>query len=394
MSQVEDLSAEELRAILYAKRGKVYEEAKDRWQQLLERSGIPSDYLRLRKCGPCPLPGCPDGGGTDRFSFTDKHGDGDYVCRKCGAGKGVTLWMKYHGDSWVEAVDGVLELLQDPELIRVTDALAQRRSAARVAAASPEHAKAFVDKCQRLWDQGKGITAGDPVFRYLSSRVPGLLTIPDVIRLHPGLDYFYAPDTPGAPKYVNLGRFPAMICKVTDADGNLCNIHRTYLTPHGTKAVLADEDGVLILDKRGHPLPIRKEMFGSPAVSSPSIKLAPGQHSHLGVAEGVETALASWVFSSIPTWSLRSTSGMRGFVIPSWVTKLTIFADNDLPDAMGKRAGFDAAHALAARDDVVARVRQGSLKVLVRAPSKPGTDIADLLLGIHQRQSQRQPLAA
>ncbi|MFX7833015.1 hypothetical protein ABTK53_19910, partial [Acinetobacter baumannii] len=64
---------------------------------------------------------------------------------------------------------------------------------------------------------------------------------------------------------------------------------------------------------------------------------------------------------------------MRGFVIPSWVTKLTIFADNDMPDAMGKRAGFDAAHALAARDDVVARVRQGSLKVLVRAPSKPGT---------------------
>ncbi|MFX8168540.1 toprim domain-containing protein, partial [Acinetobacter baumannii] len=116
---------------------------------------------------------------------------------------------------------------------------------------------------------------------------------------------------------------------------------------------------------------------------SPCIRLADGEHAHLGVAEGVETALASWVFSSVPTWALRSTSGMRGFVIPSWVTKLTIFADNDMPDAMGKRAGFDAAHALAARDDVVARVRQGSLKVLVRAPSKPGTDIADLLLGIH-----------
>lgn len=386
-------SPAELREEVYRRRGQVYELARDKWPELLRRSGVHDDYLRLKKSGPCPL--CPAGkGGHDRFSFTDRNGDGDYICRRCGAGKGVTFLMKLRNVSWVEAVDHVLEMLGDPSVNRLSEEIVAARVATRKNTSSPEQVAAFRAKCQRIWDEARQVKAGDPVHQYLVRRVPGLSFFPEAIRFHPGLDYFYAPDDPNQPRYVNLGRFPAMVCKVTDSEGQLCNIHRTFLTKEGNKAQLIDGDGVLICDKRGNPLPVRKEMPSSPPCVSPCIRLADGEHAHLGVAEGVETALASWVFSSIPTWSLRSTSGMRGFVIPSWVTKLSIFADNDLPDAMGKRAGFDAAHALAARDDVVARVRQGSLKVLVRAPSKPGTDIADLLLGIHQRQSQRQPLAA
>ncbi|MFX7845067.1 primase-helicase zinc-binding domain-containing protein, partial [Acinetobacter baumannii] len=70
----------ELREEVYRRRGQVYELARDKWPELLRRSGVHDDYLRLKKSGPCPL--CPAGdGGHDRFSFTDRNGDGDYICR-------------------------------------------------------------------------------------------------------------------------------------------------------------------------------------------------------------------------------------------------------------------------------------------------------------------------
>lgn len=167
-----------------------------------------------------------------------------------------------------------------------------------------------------------------------------------------------------------------MVCAVVDADGRCCNVHRTYLTPEGSKAVIADEDGVL--------LDIRKQMPAVPCVS-PAIRLTEGQHNQLGVAEGVETALAAAVFAKIPTWSVISTSGMRGFLVPDWVSILTIFADNDRPDQKGRRPGFEAAHALAKRDDVVQRVANRTLRVMVRTPSREGMDIADLLLGLRHK---------
>ena len=40
---------------------------------------------------------CPSCGGTDRFVFDDKNGDGSYFCRQCGPGGGLNLIMKCKG---------------------------------------------------------------------------------------------------------------------------------------------------------------------------------------------------------------------------------------------------------------------------------------------------------
>ena len=71
-----------------------------RWTSILLALGVEEKVLN-RKNQPCPLSGC---GGTDRFQYTDKFGDGNYVCRACGAGGGFKLLMGYFGWSATTAL--------------------------------------------------------------------------------------------------------------------------------------------------------------------------------------------------------------------------------------------------------------------------------------------------
>jgi len=89
----------------------------------------------------------------------------------------------------------------------------------------------------------------------------------------------------------------------------------------------------------------------------------------LGVAEGIETALAAAQLFGIPTWSALDAGGVERFEPPAEVERLIVFGDNDV-----NGAGQRAAYALAAR-------LSGRLKIEVKIPEKPGTDWNDVLLG-------------
>ena len=59
--------------------------AHGRWTEILDCLQV--DERILKRCNlPCPL--C---GGTDRFQYTDKFGEGNYHCRHCGPGGGFKL---------------------------------------------------------------------------------------------------------------------------------------------------------------------------------------------------------------------------------------------------------------------------------------------------------------
>jgi phage/plasmid primase-like uncharacterized protein len=79
--------------------------AQGQWAHIHPSLGIPREVMTDRG-KPCPM--CH---GTDRFSYDDKDGRGTYICRKCGAGDGFTLLMKYRGWDFKQCADEVRNVL-------------------------------------------------------------------------------------------------------------------------------------------------------------------------------------------------------------------------------------------------------------------------------------------
>ena len=140
---------------------------------------------------------------------------------------------------------------------------------------------------------------------------------------HPNLPY-YDPDGK------LLAHYPAMIARVSAADGKKVTVHRTYLTPEGTKA----------------PVESAKKLMEYPedrTLRGGSIRLFPAGRV-LAVTEGIETALAVHQFTGDPVWACVSAALLESFKPPAGVEHVDIWADLDR-----KRAGEKAANALQER---------------------------------------------
>ena len=278
--------------------------AAGRWPGILKALGV-DDHALSGKHGPCPL--C---GGSDRFRFDDKDGRGTYFCSGCGAGDGVNLAMKFTGLSFKEVAQRIEQI------------------AGVVQASTIKAERSDDDKLQalrRAWKESAAIQQGDEVVRYLRGRGLSLDKLPESIRFHPGLAYRGDDMT---------GNFPAMLATVTGPEGKARSLHRTYLQ-NAQKAPVS------------HP---KKLMQGLPLPGA-AIRLAPVSEC-LGIAEGIETALAATELFGLPVWSCISTSGIESFEPPDGVRKVVIFADHDLNFA-GQKAAFAAAHRLKLKGYVV-----------------------------------------
>ena len=130
----------------------VKQRAHGRWSEVLAAAGIEERILRHRN-GPCPS--C---GGTDRFQYTDKFGEGNYHCRQCGPGGGFKL---------LQAVRGVDFHAALCEVERCLGVLPAAASEAGAPAAPGERMRRLV---QRIWDEARPVVAGDEVDRYLRTR--------------------------------------------------------------------------------------------------------------------------------------------------------------------------------------------------------------------------------
>jgi putative DNA primase/helicase len=176
---------------------------------------------------------------------------------------------------------------------------------------------------RRTWAGSRPVVADDPVARYLSGRGLALQRWPAAFRHHPRLPYC---DEEGH----LVGVFPALLARVDAPDGRPVCVHRTYLTPDGRKA----------------PLPAPRKLM-SPALPGSlrgaAIRLFEPDDVLL-LAEGIETALAGYVATSIPAWSALSASGLENVLLPPRVRRVYILADLD-PNGRGEAA----ARALARR---------------------------------------------
>lgn len=200
----------------------------------------------------------------------------------------------------------------------------------------------------QLFDCAHPLRRQSPVGQYLVHRGLGALTkSPQALRMA-ALPYF--------DDGVEIGRFPVMLGAVTSPEGVLVGLHRTYISEIGQKA----------------PVPCPKKLSRtSGLLSGASIKLfnpvVINGRLTLGVAEGIETALACYLASGIPTWSCVSATGVKSFQWPDGLQSLVIFADND---AHG--VGQSAARELAGR------AAAAGLECRVLVPEIVGNDWLDV----------------
>jgi putative DNA primase/helicase len=300
------------------------ERATGRWREILPQLGVDPRFLTNRH-GPCPI--C---GGKDRFRWDDRDGTGSYFCNQCGPGPGLLLIRKLHGWDHVTACRAVDQIIRRDPL------------PARPAPAS----RSTGGQLPRLEHVLSAACTPELVEQYLRGR--GLSVVPAMLRGHARLAYHHDGEF--------TGMCPAMVAPVLGPDGRLQSVHRTYLAnvPGKNKKLMPAVETV-----RG----------GAVRRFEPT--------DDLGIAEGIETAIAAHELFGLPTWATISSTVMESFVPPAGVRRLTIFADHDTNFA-GQLAAFTLARHLH-------NVHRG-LVIEVKIPPVPGSDWLDVLNGVGSRE--------
>lgn len=311
-------------------RPKTRDSARGKWVSILGGLGL-SDRALSGKHGPCPL-GC---GGKESFRFDNKGGLGTWICTHCGAGDGIGLVAQHLGLPISAAMAKVDSLCGNAE----NDAArpSERSEADRVSA------------LRRVWHGARPLDGSDPASRYLRSRIGGIVHS-KALRVHLALPY--RDDESG-----ELTRHPAMIAAVQARNGEVVSIHRTYLTNEGGKAVVSKP----------------KKLMEGKKVAGGAIRLRSATK-RVGIAEGIETALAASAIFGLPVWSTISSWGLETFEPPEGIEEVVVFSDNDI-SFTGQAAAFACAKRL---------VLKFKVKATVRVPPEPGqdwNDVHDLLKG-------------
>lgn len=358
----------------YFKADAVREAATGRWLFVLGALA-PQIEAALRKPG--RHVGCPVHGGKDGFRlFGDAHLNGGGVCNTCGPrhdGFELLMWLnawdfrqclsevgEYLGVAKEGAQNGscnITPMFREPVKPWLVSAQAEMERNRQRALVYNEHLR---KKIARMWGESVPLTdaAADPMRRYFNHRKLVLRANAvemECLRFHPEVPYF---DEDGE----NLGVFPAIVCAIRGASGELVTLHRTYLTADGRKAAVE-------CVKKMMPIPQGLDVNGG------AVRLGEPADGVLGVAEGLETALSAYRVSQIPVWSTVNTSLMESFIAPKGVRTVLIWADRDR-----SLAGEKSARVLASR------LAEQGVQAFVLLPKLPipatvkGVDWNDVLM--------------
>lgn len=280
-----------------------------RWPEIVSAL-LGDDAANTRKHHPCERVH----GSTDCYRFSDRNGDGSYFCRCSGGEKsGFDLLECRLGVDFIGAVKAVESVIGPCP----RDSQPKRESYGEV-----------------LLREGRP----SKVSRYLQSR--GLSPAPGLM-FHRSVQYRDADGNV-------VGRYPAMLAPITRA-GKFCAMHVTYL--QGGKKAQVDPCRKILPGRRG---------------TGGAVALWPAAE-RMGVAEGVETAIAASMIHGMPVWAALNTSMLGSFEPPTACRHLTIFGDHDANYA-GHAAAYKLAHRL-----------HGRVEIEIRFPDAVG-DWNDVLL--------------
>ena len=263
------------------------------------------------KHGPCPV----DGSGVDRFRFSDYEGSGNFFCG-CNDGSqgGAQLIMCAKKCTFADAAKMVESVIGPSE--------------------KPE------PKAPEWWEKYKPQPAKRS--KYLESR--GL-------EMAPALRF--ARDVPYFEDGKLVRTFDGMFAPIV-RDDKFITWHLTYLL-NGEKA----------------NVPAPRKILSS-GIRGASVPLYPFNGGELGVAEGIETAIAAHMLYKVPVWAALNAGNLARFEIPEGVSTLQIFADCD-PNYCGHAAAYALAY----------KAKQAGIDAMVYIPQRHG-DWNDVLLAEKQ----------
>lgn len=274
---------------------KTVDAAQGKWSGILAHFGMDQRYLD-KKHHDCPL--CGDG--KDRFRFTDHEGKGLWVCNQCGGGSGMDLLMRFTGKGFRELASEI-----DAIVGNIGTVQPKPRDYAKARARIQEIYASAVE------------TDINPVRKYLRGRG---LPSSKALKYTPRLKVW---DGEKATYH------PGMAALIMTQDGKCSGIHLTHLTEQGEKADVE---------------PQKKIIKAVDNIKGGAIRLTP-VYEHIGIAEGIETALAVMRDYRVPCWAAISATLMEGFEVPDGVKKVSIFADND-KTFTGQKAAYTLANRL------------------------------------------------
>lgn len=352
----------------------IRESARGRWIEILQDlapalgrySSLPGSFGKDRKAlervgrhVPCPVHGGKNGDGFRLFRNVAETGGG--ICNTCGPKpNGFELLQWLNGWTFRETVEAVAAKL-GMEVGKTRLPLPQR---ARAGAAAPRRTDEKLRRSLRqIWQECLLVSdrRAKTARRYLQRRGLSVrqLRHANTVRFHPRLVYL---DEDGKA----VGEFPAIVCLVTDATGRPVTLYRIYLSDEGAKAPVG-------APKKMMPVPESRKVTGGCVQLGPACRV-------LGIAEGIETALAVNRATGMTVWAALSATLLERWEPPAEAETIYIWADSDRPDRQGIRRGEEAAERLRQR---LAGTR---IKARVLLPSMPipggkkGVDWNDVLL--------------
>lgn len=330
----------ELRAVSTAARG--------RWPEIFDQ--FAPELADAMASAPFHV-ACPVHGGTDGFRlFSDYVQTGGGVCNTCGVqatGAAMLAWVTKA--PLTDIVAKLQRWLQNPAAVE----LAPRPARVLPAPRKIDREKAWSDIQKTL--AGTVELANSAGELYLMRRGIWKENQSPILRMHPSLLYYSTKEKK------SYGNFPCLIAPLEDPKGRVLTLHRTFLTATGDKA----------------PVPKAKKLMTGRASLSESgcaIKLFPAEEI-LGLAEGIETALASRAVSRMPVWACATAQLMEQVVVPDTVRHVVIWADLD---TSGR--GLIAAERLANRLEREGRKVEICLPNVTLGPDEKGVDWLNVLL--------------
>ena len=326
------------------------------WERVL--LALAPELLPAIEKAPRHVP-CPVHGGNDGFRlFKNWQEDGGGICNSCGTfpdGFALIGWLR--GWSFKETLHEVAQVLSGGALPAVT------RRPTPVAAG--QDSAALKERLKKIYLEAHPLAEpeAEAARRYLRRRHIQVYDVPG-LRLHPALPYYQDGQ--------EIDRYPAIVAVFKDPSGRGVTLHRIYLTPEGKKA----------------PVPAPKKTMPVPqglSLSGAAIRLGPAGPV-LGIAEGIETALAVMTATGgQPCWATTSACLLEKVVLPEVVRRVIIWADNDQ-----SKTGLKAAARLAER--LVKEGRKVSIRLPQRPAGKKTWDWADVLATVGtQGFSRYQP---